>query len=113
MKVTRKPQSFSKVLRIPDDLDKDGDGEIAPSLYVHDLPKEIDGLPDPGEHFEAHVKGKVRRHSHTQEGGKDRHSYDLDIHHIEPKGNGPAKKKKSTREEVEEAFKKHGPKDED
>jgi hypothetical protein len=109
MKITRKMEKLSKALKMPED-DKDG-GEIAPSLFIHQLPAPIDGLPEKGD-FAAHIKGKVKRHSQTTENGKTHHSYDLDVHHLEPHGK-TVKQKKSGREEVEEAFKKHGPKDQE
>jgi hypothetical protein len=109
MKLTRKAPSLSKILKEPGEGEKE---EIAPSLFIHDLPNEIPGMPEKGD-FEAHCKGKVRRHSVTTENGKTHHSYDLDVHHLEPKNGGMPKKKESTREQVEKAFKEKGPKDED
>jgi len=108
MKISRKMEKPSKAMKMPDDMEN---GEIAPSLFIHQLPSEIGGMPEKGD-FQAHIKGKVRRHSVTTENGKSHHSYDLDVHHLEPHG-GDKKPKKSGREEVDEAFKKHGPKDDD
>jgi hypothetical protein len=108
MKITRKMEKLSKGLKMPGEGEN---GEMAPSLFIHELPSEIEGMPEKGD-FQAHIKGKVRRHSVTTENGKSHHSYDLDVHHLEPHG-GEKKQKKSSREEVEEAFKKHGPKDEE
>lgn len=110
MKISRKMEKPSKMLSMPEDSK---DGEIAPSLFIHQLPKEIPGMPEKGD-FEAHLKGKVRRHSVTTENGKSSHSYDLDCHHLECKGNGEgAKKKESTRDGVDKAWKEKGPKDEE
>ena len=112
MKLTRKAPDLKKLLKAEPTGAGEKDGEIAPSLYIHDLPGEIPGMPEKGD-FEAHTKGKVRRHGVTTENGKTHHSYDLDIHHLEPKNGGMPKKKESTREGVERAFREKGPKDED
>jgi hypothetical protein len=111
MKVSRKRPELSKILK---EEPGEKDGEIAPSLFIHQLPGPIPDMPEKGD-FAAHIKGKVRRHSVTTENGKSHHSYDLDVHHLEPHGakGGNGKKPQSTREGVDEAFKKHGPKDED
>jgi hypothetical protein len=109
MKVTHKLGKLSSLMSAPADMEKDN--EVAPSLYMHRLPKEIEGLPEKG-HFEAHIKGKVRRHQTTTEDGKTHHSYDCDVHDFECKNKREPKKKKSTREEVDEAFEKNYPKDE-
>lgn len=104
MKVTRKRESLEKALKAPEG--EDG-GEIAPSLFIRGLPKSIDGL-EGGKDFEAHIKGKCRGHSTEDRGGKEEHSYDLDVHHFEPHEKGKeVKKKKTSREEVDEAFKKY------
>jgi hypothetical protein len=106
MKLTRKIESLGKALAMPDDKD----GEIAPGLHISQLPSPLEGIPDKGD-FQAHIKGKVKRHSVTTEGGKSHHSYDLDVHHLEPHGKVAPKQRKSTREGVDEAFEKYGPKE--
>jgi hypothetical protein len=75
---------------------------------IRGLPKAIEGL-EGGKDFAAHIKGKCRGHSTEDRGGKEEHSYDLDVHHFDHDGSKDGKKKKSSREEVEEAFKKYGP----
>lgn len=107
MKVTRKRESLEKALKAPEGGE---DGEIAPSLFIRGLPKAIDGL-EGGKDFAAHIKGKCRGHSTEDRGGKEEHSYDLDVHHFEPHEGAPkeGKKKKSSLEQVEDAFKKYGP----
>lgn len=105
MKVTRKRESLEKILQAPGD--KEDSGEIAPSLFLRGLGKPVDGL-EGGKDFEAHIKGKCRGHSTEDRGGKQEHSYDLDVHHFEPHGK-EVKQKKTSREEVDEAFKKYGP----
>lgn len=106
MKVTRKRESLEKALK----ASPEGEGgDIAPSLFIRGLSKPIDGL-EGGKDFEGHIKGKCRSHNCEDHGGKEEHSYDLDVHDFEhhPKGKD-VKKKKSSREEVDEAFKKYGP----
>jgi hypothetical protein len=98
-------ESLGSLLKAHEGEEKDG--EVAPSLYMHKLPKEIEGMPDKG-HFEAHIKGKVRRHTATTEDGKTHHSYDCDVHDFECK-NG-SKKKKAAAKSVDEAFEEYGPK---
>lgn len=96
MKVTRKTPGLGTLLVAHGD---EGE-EIAPNLSLHQLPKEIEGMPEKGS-FEAHIKGKVRRHTKTDEDGKSHHSYDLDVTHCEC----PNKKKKlSPRDGVDKAF---------
>jgi hypothetical protein len=108
MKVTRKRESLEKALAEPAD---GKDSEIAPSLFLRGLPKPIDGL-DGGKEFEGHIKGKCRGHSTEDRGGKEEHSYDLDVHHFEPGEKGKeVKQKKSSREQVDEAFKKYDEED--
>ncbi len=95
--------------------------EIAPSLRLRELPKEIEGL-EPGKDFEAHIKGKCISHDHQKghsseyptmetsgkDENKDHHHYELEVHHFDHKGEGGMPKKKKTgREEVEDAMDKH------
>lgn len=103
MKVTRKRADLDKAL-----MEAPGEkgGDIAPSLYIRGLSKPIDGL-EGGKDFEGHIKGKCRSHSCEDRGGKQEHSYDLDVHDFEHHGSKEVKKKKSSREEVDEAFKKY------
>jgi hypothetical protein len=106
MKVTRKRESLDKILK----SSPDGDGgEVAPSLMLRDLTKPIEGL-EAGQDFEGHIKGKCRGHECRADkaGGKETHHYDLDVTDFDHKAK-EGKKKKSGREEVEEAFKKYGP----
>jgi hypothetical protein len=112
MKVTHKRgDEYGKSLTtmLPGDLNKE---EMPASLYLSHLPSQIDGMPEKGD-FHAHIKGKVRRHETVSKDGKTHHNYDLDVHHFEAqgkdKGNGKpaAKKKKSDKEELDEAFDKH------
>lgn len=105
MKVTRKRESLDKILKASD---KEDGGEIAPSLMIRGLSKAIDGL-EGGKDFEGHIKGKCRSHSCEDRGGKQEHSYDLDVHDFEHHGSGGGKKKKSARDEVDEAMDKYGP----
>lgn len=102
MKITRKRKDLDKMLA---EAPGEKDGDIAPSLYIRGLGKPIDGL-EGGKDFEAHIRGKCRGHECRDEGGKEQHSYDLDVHDFEHKGGGEPKKKKSPREEVEEAMDK-------
>lgn len=107
MKVTRKRESLDKILKAGPETE-DG-GEVAPSLFIRGLSKAIDGL-EGGKPFEGHIKGKCRSHSCEDRGGKEEHSYDLDVHDFEHHGNGKeVKKKKSGLEEVQDAFKRYGP----
>lgn len=98
MKVTRKYKDDFKSLGPPK-----GGEDISPSLMLRDLSKPIEGL-DAGQDFEAHIKGHCRGHECRDDG---KHHYDLDVHDFEHKGNGGAKKKKSTHEEVGEAMDKY------
>lgn len=111
IKVTRKLPNLGSLLSKPQPEDGGKGDEMAPNLYLSHLPSEIENMPEKGD-FEGHIKGKVKRHTSTTEGGKTHHSYDLDVHHFEchnKKGAKakPAKKGKS----VEEAFKEYGPKE--
>lgn len=104
MKVTRKFKDEFKTLKAPGD--KANGDEIAPTLFLSGLAKEIAGLGDKGD-FQAHVKGKVRRHTiRNEDGGKQTHDYDLDVHDFEPHGSGAVPEKKSSRQEVDEALDK-------
>ena len=117
MKVTRKiSHEMPKAVKRPESE------ELAPSLRLRELPKEIEGL-EPGKDFEAHIKGKCISHDHQkgqsseyggmmdsngEDANKDRHHYELEVHHFEHKGEGGMpKKKKTSREEVEDAMDKH------
>jgi hypothetical protein len=102
MKVTRKRESLDKILKASDE---DG-GEIAPSLMIRGLSKPIEGL-EGGKDFEAGIKGKCRGHTVEDRGGKEEHSYDLDVHHFDHNGKNGGGKKKSARDEVDEAMNKH------
>jgi hypothetical protein len=103
VKVTHKRPTGKELSKLVKD---NGSDEIAPSLFLHHLSGELPGI-EGGKPFEAHVKGHCRGHECRDEGGKMTHSYDLDIHDIEPK-KGEAKQKPSTRDQVDEAAKKHG-----
>ena len=106
MKVTRKlGDQLGSLVSAPADLNKE---EMPPSLYLSHLPSQIDGMPEKGD-FHAHIKGKVRRHETVSKDGKTHHNYDLDIHHFEagkPDKSAPTKKKKSDKEQLDEAFDK-------
>ena len=92
--------------------------EIAPSLRLIDLPKEVEGL-EPGKDFEAHIKGKCVgyecRRPHGEKEGEAKHHYELELHHFDHKdGEGKApKQKKSTREQTDEAMKKYDKEEEE
>lgn len=109
MKVTRKLESLGKVLQ--PGAEGEG-GEIAPSLFIRGLSKPIDGL-EAGEDFQGHIKGKCRSHTCENRGGKDEHSYDLDVSHFEHHGKGNGKQKKSPRDEVKDAMDKYDKEDEE
>jgi hypothetical protein len=107
MKVSRKMKDFAgKNIAMPTEKD----AEIAPSLRLSDLPKEVEGL-EPGKDFEAHIKGKCVGHEHRKSHGEDGdmvHHYELEVHHFDHKnGEGHVKQKKSNREETDEAMKKY------
>lgn len=101
MKVTRKLPNLGTLLAKPQAAEDGKDDEMAPSLYLSHLPNEIENMPEKGD-FEGHIRGKVRRHTSTTEGGKTHHSYDLDVHHFECH-NGK-KKKVNPRESVDSAL---------
>ena len=88
MKVTRKiSHEMPKAVKRPENE------ELAPSLRLRELPKEIEGL-EPGKDFEAHIKGKCISHDHQKgrsseyggmmdgngEENKDHHHYELEVH---------------------------------
>ena len=98
MKVTRKMPNLGNLLAKHED---DGD-ELSPGLSLSHLPHEIEGMPHKG-HFEAHIKGKVRRHTQTSEDGKTHHSYDLDVTHCECPGEAK-KRPPSPKDSVDKAF---------
>lgn len=98
MKVTRKYKDEFKSLG-----PSKGNDEISPSLMLRDLKEPIEGM-EPGQDFEAHIKGHCRGHDCRDDG---KHHYDLDVHDFEHKGGGSGKNgkpKKSTREEVADAM---------
>jgi hypothetical protein len=106
MKVTRKMADFGNAI-MPE---HEKDHEIAPSLRLGDLPKEIEGL-EPGKDFEAHVKGRCVgyecRPSHGEKEG-NKHHYELEIHHFDHNAEGKhPKQKKSTREQTDDAMDKY------
>jgi hypothetical protein len=115
MKLTRKITPPKGLLS---EAPSDSPHETSPNLFIHQLPKEIEGMPESGP-FEAHIKGHVRRHSMTTETSDDNkkgtthHSYDCDIHELEPTGKKGAKQKESTREGVDRAFRKMDEEDEE
>jgi hypothetical protein len=92
-------------------MDKGEDEEIAPSLRLSELPKEIEGL-EPGKEFHGHIKGKCLSHEHGERKGMDgkkgemRHHYELEVHHFEHDGKKEVKRKKSPHEETKEAMDK-------
>lgn len=98
MKVTRKYKDEFKSLG-----PSKGNDEISPSLMLRDLSKPIEGL-EAGQDFDANIKGHCRGHECRDDG---KHHYDLDVHEFDHKGGGAGKKKKSTRDEVEEAMDKY------
>ena len=85
--------------------------EIAPSLRLSELPKEVEGL-EAGKEFEAHIRGRCVGHEHREHKSEDgkkgekRHNYELEISHFEHHGPKDVKKKKSTSEETRDAFDK-------
>jgi hypothetical protein len=111
MKVTRKVNHDMPMNKA---VKRSESEEIAPSLRLRALPKEIEGL-QPGADFEATIKGKCVGHE-CQEGkgefgdgpgeGKTHHHYELEVHHFDHNGKGE-KKKKSAMEETGAAMDKY------